>query len=255
MSFTGEALQKLQIEYASVQGRYEQLFIGYLGRPYKTDRAREFATHGFPRRIALLRRCIRNVFEISPPDRTDIPTRDDISDATINIQAFVFNVFGSIDNLAWIWVHEKPVTKNGKPLPNAWVGLSSKNEVVRQSFSPDFQAYLKSLDPWFEAMGNFRHALAHRIPLYIPPYVVAKDRQTAFNECERLMAEAINRHDFEEYDRLSVDQMKLATFKPWMQHSFSEGQPPIVFHAQLLSDFATIEALGLKLLEELNRLS
>jgi hypothetical protein len=44
----------------------------------------------------------------------------------INIQAFVFNVFGSIDNLAWIWVQEKSLAKeDGSAIPSAWVGLRS----------------------------------------------------------------------------------------------------------------------------------
>jgi hypothetical protein len=87
----------------------------------------------------------------------------------INIQAFVFNVFGSIDNLAWIWVREKGLAMDdGLPIPNAWVGLGKKNRFVRHSFSTEFQEFLKGLNDWFDHLDDFRHALAHRIPLYYP---------------------------------------------------------------------------------------
>jgi len=47
--------------------------------------------------------------------------------------------------------------------------------------------------------------------------------------------------------------MKLVEFRPWIQHSFEEKAKPIVFHAQLLADFAMTEELGKKMLLELNR--
>jgi hypothetical protein len=36
--------------------------------------------------------------------------------------------------------------------------------------------------------------------------------------------------------------MALTEFKPWMQHSFGERSKIVVFHPQLLADFATVEA-------------
>jgi hypothetical protein len=38
-----------------------------------------------------------------------------------------------------------------------------------------------------------------------------------------------------------------------MQHSLDEKSPTIVFHPQLLADFRTVEELGWKMLEELDR--
>jgi hypothetical protein len=115
------------------------------------------------------------VFSIVPPDRKGIPTASEISDLTINIQAFLVNIFGCIDNLGWIWAQEKGLTKeDGSALPNNWIGLGAKNKSVRESFSLSFQSYLKKIDPWFEGMVDFRHALAHRISPYIPPHTVKR---------------------------------------------------------------------------------
>ncbi len=149
---------------------------------------------------------------------------------------------------------EKNLKQNdGSPIPNSWVGLRRHNELVRGSFSPEFQEYLRGLNGWFDNLENFRHALAHRIPLYIPPYVVPEDKLAAYQELGERMTEAFNRQDFAEHERLSTEQETLAAFKPFMTHSFEEEAKYVVFHAQLLADFNTIDELGQKLLEELDR--
>jgi len=255
MYFSDNDLEELRNGYLAVAGKHQQLTEGYLIRAYKGPRAREYATQGFLRRLKTLVRCIDRIFQILPPDRTDLPTSDELSDAMINLQAFVFNVFGATDNLAWIWVQEKGlVSDDGSPIPGTWVGLREKNKSVRGSFSVEFQEYLKGLNGWFELLEGFRHALAHRIPLYIPPYVVSTDDEAAYRELEDRMAEAITRHDFAEHERLSSEQKALAAFRPHMTHSFEERAAIIVFHPQLLADFNTIEELGQRMLEELDRL-
>jgi hypothetical protein len=234
-----------------VPGKCKILLEAYLTHNYKSARAEEFAKHGFSRRLQTLVRCITNTFEILPPDRDDLPSSQERSNAEINIQAFVFNAFGCVDNLAWIWVTERNVTQNdGSTIPNNWVGLTKGNRLVRCSLSPEFRKYLKSLDQWFSHLENFRHALAHRIPLYIPPYVILKSDEAAYKELEGRMMKAATHL---EYDRLSNKQKALAKFRPCMMHSFGESARPVVLHPQLLADVKTIEELGWKMLEELNR--
>jgi hypothetical protein len=84
-------------------------------------------------------------------------------DATIYIQAFIMNAFGALDNLAWIWVTEKPLN-----VGKMETGLGPKCKSVRASFTPETQAYLSELDDWFVHIVDFRDALSHRIALYIP---------------------------------------------------------------------------------------
>jgi hypothetical protein len=254
MYFSDEQIGNLLREYSTVSGKYQELSMGYLTRTFRNSRAREYASQGFLRRLNILVRCIDRVFEILPPNRTAPPTRDELSDGMINIQAFVLNVFGSTDNLAWIWVCEKGLTKkDGSAIPPSFVGLSQKNEIVRGSFSIEFQDYLKGLNGWFELQENYRHALAHRIPLYIPPYTVSKDKEAAYKEFEERKTQAMKRRDFAEYDRLSTEQDATGAFRPWIMHSFEEKATPVVFHPQMLSDFNTIVVIGQNMLRELNR--
>ncbi len=254
MNFSQDDLEKLQEEYLAVFEKCQRLMSSYVTRDYRNSRAQEFARQGFSRRLKTLVRCIDKIFEILPPDRIELPTSEQLSDAAINIQAFVINVFGCTDNLAWIWVREKRLRKNdGSPIPRSWVGLRKQNEYVRGTFSPKFQVYLEGLNGWFDNLENFRHALAHRIPLYIPPYVVPEDKLAAYRELGKQMTEAFNRQDIAEHERLSTEQEALATFMPYMTHSFEEEAKNVVFHAQLLADFNTIDELGKNLLEELDR--
>jgi hypothetical protein len=251
--YSSEHLLEIDSHFVTVRKRYEDLMILYSSRTFKDARAREFAAHGFPRRLKTLVRCIDNVFAIIPPDQEEFPTANELADCTINIQAFIFNAFASIDNLAWIWVQEKQLTRNGKPLGKREVGLRKHNEIVRASFSPSFRDYLDNLENWFVEMGDFRDALAHRVPLYIPPYVVKESNGPAYNDLSRRMEEAFRCYDFDKHDALEAEQQRLGLFIPVMTHSFSEQVGSVCFHPQILADFATVEDLGSKFLDELNR--
>ncbi len=254
MYYSDHALKQLAEGYAAVNGKLNNLLEKFILLELKDPRAVEFARQGLPRRLKVTVRCITNVFDDIPPERTVLPSRDELSDATINIQSYVFNVYGAIDNLAWVWMCEKGQKRHdGTPIPDTHVGLGPKNESVRGTLSQEFQDYLKTLDAWFEHLASLRHALAHRIPLYIPPYVIERKDEAAYKDFEKKMAEAAKKHDFAEYDRLSAEQLKLGRFRPWVQHSFEEKAKPVVFHAQMLSDFNTVDELSRKMLDELAR--
>jgi hypothetical protein len=90
----------------------------------------------------------------------------------------------------------------------------------------------------------------------VPTFKQASPRaydERVYRELEAKMNEAIKQHKFEEYDRLSTEQIKLGRFRPWVQHSFEEGAKPVVFHPQMLADFNTVNELGHKMLDELKR--
>jgi hypothetical protein len=252
--FSAENLVTLNRGREEVHRKFADLRERYISRGYESGRAREYAMHGFGRRLGILVRAIDQVFERLPPEREDIPDRNEVVDATIAIQSFVFNTFGCLDNLAWIWVCEKDVrSEEGKELNPKWVGLGKGNKQVRASFSNELRAYLDSRQKWLDHLKGFRDALAHRIPLYIPPYIVTPETVGEYNKLEQASGEALQHADFEEYDRLQSKQKEFVLFRPWMTHSQFEKAPAVVFHPQLLQDYATIDEVGRKLLEELDR--
>lgn len=254
MFFSEDDLKKIQSDHLTIVRKYEPLMIRFTHHPFVNQKAAEYAIHGLARRLKVLVRCIDRVFELLPPDLDEIPTDQQVADAVIYIQAFIFNIFGCMDNVAWIWVYEKNITReNGKPLPDSWVGIRKSNKIVRQSFSSDFQAYLQSRDDWFDFLDDFRHALAHRIPLYIPPYIIDTNDLSEHQRFDQLITGARLRADEQEVERLTVEQLKLGTFKPIMTHSFQEEAKHVIFHSQLLINFNTLDELGHKFFDELER--
>jgi hypothetical protein len=191
--------------------------------------------------------CIERVFAILPPEADQRPPDPVLFDTTAFIQSFVMNVFGALDNLAWIWVSEKMLK-----VPRKQIGLVPKCEKVRASFSAETAGYLTGLDDWFAHIIDFRDALAHRIPLFIPPFIVSEENEAAYDALE---ARKRATKDNDEYDRLCAEQAKLEVFEPVMKHAIDDNKPPVVFHFQLVQDFLTVEEIAEKVLEEVARLS
>jgi hypothetical protein len=135
------------------------------------------------------------------------------------------------------------------------VGLRKANTDVRASLRPAFRAYLESYDDWMEYLVDFRDALAHRIPPYVPPGGVPRSKIDEYNDYTRRMNEALRCFEPMEYDRLNAEQQKMLVFQPMITHSLIKAQRLVPFHGQLLSDFLTVEELGNKLLDELRRSS
>lgn len=243
-------------EVAEIPRKLDALVLAYVSRKYTNSRAEEFAKHGIARRLKVLARCVENVFRHLPPDRETPATASEITDAIISIQAFLTNLLGLLDNLAWLWVCESSLAlEDGSPLPRLKVGLDRQCERVRNSFSQEFRAQLDEFEPWLRIQTDFRNALAHRIPPYIPPYVIPAEKLEQYQRLERDAIGALARGEFTKYERLEKEKALIARFGATMTHSFSEEARHIVFHAQLIADFNTAELLAKKMLGELDRFS
>jgi hypothetical protein len=155
-------------------------------------------------------------------------------------------------SITWLGygVHEKGWA--GKIHRNR-VGLRAQNRELRATFSDTLRAYLQSLDPWLEYVIEYRDALAHRIPLYIPPGGVQPKNVDVYNDLSCRMTEALYvKHDGFEYQRLSAEQERLLVFQALITHSVTETTAHYPFHVQMPTDFFTIEELGYKMLNELS---
>lgn len=186
--YTDEQAAEVEKEIASVQGRADDLLLRYAGFHFGNARGQEYARQGFCRRVGTIKRCVKNIATIVPIRRADVPSRDELHDAQINLQAFIANVYGCTDNLAWIWVYE---TGLAATIDRRRVGLRPQNTQVRASFSAEFQTYLTGLDKWFDYLVDYRDALAHRVPLYIPPGNVLKKDVEEYTELQELMGDAL----------------------------------------------------------------
>jgi len=249
--YTDEGLEKLGEAYFGLRGRCMHLQQRCMEFGFENAQAKEYAEHGFSRRLSGLVRCIENAFSVIPPEFEGVPASDAIHDTEIQVQAFIINVFGCLDNLAWVWVLERHITKSdGQPVPPEWIGLRTPNKLVRKSLSDDLRKYLEDATPWFEYLEDYRHALAHRIPLYIPPFAIDPKNETKYRELEEAITRLIIQGQLNEADARKKERDRLKFFRPFIVHSWGHTQP-MEFHVQMLADFKTIEAIGAKMLDEL----
>jgi len=256
MSYSAEQINELHTSLGEWAAREGKLSEALLSRAYKQERSRTLAAQGFTRRMHTLIRCIEQVYELVPL-ADEKPSRQGIDDAAIWLQAFVINVYGAIDNLARIWVWESGVQFKGKPIPSMYIGLTPDNTAVRGSLSEAMQEHLAGTNPWFGYLENYRHALAHRIPLYIPPKRMDDDAAKEWRRLEVESFEALKARNFDLYDELMGQQSQLGVFEPWMMHSYGPDKDdgtPVRFHPQMICDLATVVEIGEKMLNELNTL-
>ncbi len=256
MAYGAEDLAKMMEAFSSIDERYNSLREDLILRDYRSTRGQEFAVHGFCRRLHTLALTTRHVFEMLPPDIESVPQKEVLDDVTIQVQAFVFNVFGAIDNLAWCLFYEKGMKReNGKAVPASWIALSPDNKFLVPTLSKPFREHIAELKTWFDVIEGYRHGLAHRIPLYIPPFAIPTDKIAEYHDLDAKVLDALSRHAWDEMEKHEAAQLAMHVFHPEMMHSFEEGVSSVRFHPQMLSDFGLVEVLGRRMLNELNSLA
>lgn len=243
--FDSATLSHLATCFSTLETDYNRVLLSYTSLKFTNPKTHEHASHGFARRLKTLKRSIENIWAICPPEQSRKLTSDELTDLEINLQGFVFNTYGCFDNLAWIWVIEK----NHSSLKKHEIGFFS-HKLVRL-FPDDFQTYVKNLDPWFKHLKSYRDALAHRIPLYVPPLGLSKIEEAEYKRLETAKIEALKSYRWEDFEKLTSVQDKLGKFTPLMMHSYNEEAPSVIFHVQVITDWMTEVQFSEKFLLEL----
>ncbi len=248
MIYENKELAQLQDSFNDLQGEYERLLLSCasFNQTLNTQKAKEFIVHGVCRRLTIIYRCMINIFRIFPPEKESLLPDDDRSDVQINLHAFIINIFGILENLALSFAHENQIIgkRNDGKLHKNDIGLFKSKF---QSRLPDnLQTYLESdrIEAWYDGYEkNYRDALAHRIPPFIPPSGLNEAEQQEYSIIEKKIAEAQASGNVTKLKTLLKQQKQLGKANPIFAHSFSEDSKPMYLHAQILADFATIEQL------------
>jgi hypothetical protein len=253
--YTDEQVVEIFEKKATAERELSALFDRCFERPYKTTRGKEFAHEGLCRRLRTCTRSIHQVFEFIPPKSRRLPSKEKMTDAEACLHAFLMATYGAIDNLAWIWVSETDLKKpNGKPLPRGNVGLRLENKLVLASLPLKLRTKIEDFGGWFNQNEDYRHALAHRIPPYIPPFAIKTSDLEKFHKLNADILPAILEGDFAKKARLERRLRKLKRFEPVIQHSWGENAVPVIFHAMLIADSLTIASLTSDLFDALDTL-
>ncbi|UPJ79543.1 hypothetical protein IVB16_33590 [Bradyrhizobium sp. 183] len=196
MYFAQSTIDEFYVELADTTAKRIAVLEALLSQSYQVPRAQEFAAHGVSRRLRTMELCLKNVFAILPTEVENEPSMNELVDAVIQIQAFIFNAFACVDNIAWIWVCEQKLTTDkGEAIAATHIGLSKNCRIIRRSLPTEFREHLVSLNPWFAQLEDFRHALAHCIPL------AAK-----YELLEKKIAKALRRGRRDKAEQLAAEQ-------------------------------------------------
>lgn len=248
MAYDAKALRELSQRFAELPRMRDGMMLRLIAlESTLTDpKAKEYAMQGAGRRLGILSRCIENIYRILPINHTGLLPREDLLDLGINLHAFMVNISGLFDNLAWVYAFEFALvgdSKEGKIHRNA-IGLFSRD--LQRAMPKLLSTYLQSehLQKWYaEYSKNYRDAVAHRIPLYVPPSILTGEAHERYLELEaRIQDLNLTRpEDLAEYDAIIEEQKALGKPSPLFVHSVSELGRPMYLHVQVLADFATVE--------------
>lgn len=247
MPYAAELIDKLLDEHKSAQNELEQLFLTAVrvGQALSDVRTKEYMLEGATRRLSLIRRCLKTTFELFPPAATTPIDSEALSEVQINLHAFVINLYGLFENLAWAFVlrHGLESEIGNRKKIGMFLGTT-------QSYMPqELSAYLTSasMKAWHaDYLKNYRDALAHRIPLYIPPATFTPEQGERYAVLGQREIECVRSCQWEELERVRSERSSLGSACPMFLHSFTEeGRPrPVYLHPQMLCDVKTVLEFG-----------
>ncbi|WP_213040277.1 hypothetical protein [Nitrospira defluvii] len=179
---------------------------------------------------------MENIFTLFPANRTRLFSEEERSDLEINLHAFLINSHGIPDNLALAYVEE-----NNLQIPRHRAGMFRKE--IKPHLPEKVRTYLDSnnISSWHkEYAKNYRDALAHRIPPYIPPLLYTAEHQFQYKEFETRIKVAMEvEGSFERAVTLVEEQETIGIICPFFMHSHTDSDA-MQFHPQIIVDARTV---------------
>lgn len=254
MTYSKELISNLNEEYFNVRQGLQDLGLKNVvaGQEMTDANAKEHLLHGSARRLGVIQKAIENIFTSLPPTANSPLGRDSLYDVQINLHAYVINISGIFDNWAWAFVQRHGLLDQvgGKHC----VGLF-KNRTVQ--FLPEIlRDYLSTdtLANWQrDYVKEYRDALAHRIPLYIPSAEFTTEEAELYAQLEAQKVNLIKRMEWDELDEIYDTQENIGRPSFVFLHSNSDGATnPVLLHPQVLSDGLAVVEFGNLFLEHWN---
>ena len=242
MRYSPEATEDLERDFILVRKEIRDALTSLLSEVaplLKNERAKEFIQQGVCRRLQIIQRCILNIFTTFPVERTELLSGDELGDIGINLHAFLINIHGVPDNLAWAFLLERGISLK----PNR-VGLFN-TEHTQPHLPQEVRDYLNSerIAEWHRTYAkNFRDALAHRIPPYIAPYVIPPKQQERYRQLWEQISESTRVGDFNRALALTDEQDACGEICLAFSQSFldTDACAPTILHAQAIVDARTV---------------
>ena len=157
-------------EYGELIGKLKDMIdkMNNFSKGLKSKDAVNEYKGGFSLRILLLNESIFKIITIAPPTRAKQLTLDEYCELNVNFHGFHLHLFGALENLAWIWFHEK---NDGKYL------TKNDSKTVVSLFKEKFVDYFNHNDrmfklhedykDWHMFFSEYRDPTVHRIPMIV----------------------------------------------------------------------------------------
>ncbi len=242
MGYSQRQIEHFSREQRSIVERLEWLTLEFVRAAESVDskKAKEHLTHGAGRRTAVIRRALQNVFTAFPLDATRPLTKSALTDTQINLHAFLANLYGVFDNCAWGFVYRHNLTRF--IADRRMVGMF--NSALIRHLPEPLGDYVEKTRDWFnDYLKDYRDALAHRIPLYIPPAEFSPQDGERFKALEEEKIECLRRRAFERINEINNEQNSMGRPSFMFLHSYSDddnSSRPLIIHPQMLSDALTL---------------
>lgn len=250
MNYTKESIARLNEERSKVAGRLSALMVTSLQEEQKVavEEVVEYLRFGVGRRLSMMNHCLNTVFDLFPPQKVKPLRSEQLSVVQISLQAFVINLSGIFDNFAWAFV-----LRHGLQLKELSDKKGNPDRMKIGMFNPATQAFLPAeLLAWIndaqikawqrDYLKIYRDALAHRIPLYIPPSRLTDAEARRFGEIQTREIELIEGHQFGELDELRAERDALGMSCPIYLET-PKGRE-VMLHPQMLCDGLTVLEFG-----------
>jgi len=248
MVYDNTGILKTKKKYAEIKNNYKILIhkLSELNTKLKNNKAQEYLMHGVGRRIVILSRCMDNVFKIFPLEKADLLSKDELTDLAINLHAFFVNIAGIFDNLGWVFIYENNLFGEPKEGKVNKYGVGLFNKKTQKYLNPKLSEYLTSTknQDWYKNYSKiYRDALAHRIPLYVPPAALDNKEAEEHLLLERSLWDFSSIDKIGQHDIIREQQSQLGKPCFFFVHSLNEGGRLMLLHAQIITDYLTIEEI------------
>jgi hypothetical protein len=213
-----------------------------------TDGARDHLRHGLGRRLRILFQSVRAITALVPPERDEpIADHDEAAELDLHLNSAYVHIRGATDNAAWALAIEHQVLGPPRELDRDFqraVGLLSRE--FRRNLAvahPDLDARISAHCAHLEHLPQVRDPVAHRIPLYIVPSVLAPQEASRFRTLSEEISVAAGRKEWDTVDRKMGEQSMLGTFQPVFAHSMRAPVVTFPLYQRLGSDLNALIAV------------
>ena len=106
---------------------------------------------------------------------------------------------------------------------------------------------MDTITTWHEDyLKGYRDALAHRIPIYVPPAIWTDADKVRYGQLEAEKIACIQSREWERLDEVWVEQDAIEKACPVFMHDYSDevAARPVFLHPQLICDGGAVVEFG-----------